>query len=58
MGLPNVEPAIDDMNGVDVINVDGLKLIADKNIQRRRGEVEKVKLIIQEEIDRFSMDAI
>lgn len=54
LGLPrNVNPECDSLDSFKLINVDGLKEIATKNVKRRQGELVKVELIIEDEIDRF-----
>ena len=51
LGLPrNVEPDTESVKNITLINVDGLKEIASKNIHRRHGELNKVFGIIDEEM--------
>ena len=55
LGLPrNVNPECDSRHLFQLINVDGLKEIATKNVKRRQGELVKVEIIIDDEIDRFN----
>ena len=55
LGLPrNVDPNISNEHKyISLINVDGLKEIATKNVNKRKVEIEKVKYIIKEEILEF-----
>tara|TARA_A100001015_G_scaffold34729_1_gene38453 strand:+ start:110 stop:1123 length:1014 start_codon:yes stop_codon:yes gene_type:complete len=55
LGLPrNVDPQCEENENITLINVDGLKEIATKNVKRRQGELAKVELIIEDEISRFN----
>jgi len=55
LGLPrNVEETVPDDTGIYVITVDGLREIAEKNVGRRKAEVEKVQTIIDDELIRFN----
>ena len=54
LGLPrNVDPRIAETFPIDIINVDGLKDIAAKNIRKREDEINNVKTIILEEKTNF-----
>ena len=54
LGLPrNVDPSIQDEFNINIINVDGLKDIASKNILKREEEINQVKKIIKEEVKNF-----
>ena len=51
LGLPrNIDPELDKHTDIKLINVDGLKDIASKNINRRQGELSKVNGIVDEEM--------
>ena len=53
LGLPrNIDPAIADLKNKELINVDGLKKVALKNIKRKEEEISKVQAIINEEKER------
>ena len=55
LGLPrNVDPKVTMYSRIELVNVDGLKEIATKNVKRRQGELAKVELIIDDEILRFN----
>ena len=55
LGLPrNADSSIPEKTGIKVITVDGLREIAEKNVGRRKAEVEKVKGIIEDELRRFN----
>ena len=46
LGLPrNVDPSCENLNTIKLINVDGLKEIATKNVKRRQAELSKVEII-------------
>ena len=49
----NVEPSVGDLEGVFLLNVDDLKEIARKNLQRRLKEAQKGLLIVKEETEKF-----
>ena len=55
LGLPrNINPELDTHSNVKLINVDGLKQIAEKNIVKRKKEVEHAQAIIDEDIHNFN----
>jgi glutamyl-tRNA reductase len=55
LGLPrNIDPNCDNASNIQLINVDGLKEIATKNVKRRQGELSKVEVIVEDEISRFN----
>ena len=54
LGLPrNVDPEVASLDNMDVITVTGLKNTADKNVQKRKGELSKIKVIIEDEIHKL-----
>jgi len=54
LGLPrNVDPNLEATKTISLVNVDGLKEIASKNIHRRQGELTRVQSIIEEELQDF-----
>ncbi len=55
LGLPrNVDPSCENGNTIKLINVDGLKEIATKNVKRRQAELSKVEIIVEDEISKFN----
>lgn len=46
----NVSEDVKELSNIELHNIDGLKSIADENLQKRRDEVEKVEKIINEEL--------
>jgi glutamyl-tRNA reductase len=55
LGLPrNVDPNIGKLQNMFLKDIDALKHIIDKNLERRRGELPKVKAIIDEELVSFA----
>lgn len=54
LGLPrNVQDTVANRSDITLINVDGLRNIAEKNVGRRKAEEQKVYAIIHDEIARF-----
>lgn len=47
----DVEPDVDEIEGVSLFNIDGLRIVADKNKKQREKEISKVEKIIEAEID-------
>jgi glutamyl-tRNA reductase len=55
LGLPrNVDPNISKLQNMFLKDIDALKHIIDKNLERRRAELPKVKAIIDEELVSFA----
>jgi len=53
----DIEEAVGEIPGVSLQNIDNLRLLSERNIERRKMEVEKVEQIIAEEFERL-LDAI
>jgi glutamyl-tRNA reductase len=54
MGVPrNIDPTANKIENIFLHDIDGLQIIVDKNLEKRRGEIQKVERIIAEELDRF-----
>jgi glutamyl-tRNA reductase len=54
IGVPrDVDPEVSRIDNVFLHDVDGLNVMIEQNLQRRRREVPKVERIVQEEVDRF-----
>jgi glutamyl-tRNA reductase len=54
IGVPrDVDPAVGKVDNVFLHNTDGLHVMIDQTLQRRRREVPKVERVIVEEVDRF-----
>jgi glutamyl-tRNA reductase len=49
----DVEPAVRDVPGVHLYDIDDLEAVADKNLDARRREVEAVEAIIEDEVSHF-----
>ena len=49
----NIEAHMSDIDGLDLINVDGLKDIVNKNYNKRKAEVNKAQLLIDEYLTEF-----
>jgi glutamyl-tRNA reductase len=49
----DIDPAVRDVPGVHLYDIDGLQDIADANINLRRQEVTRVEEIVDEEVERF-----
>ncbi|RAP26284.1 glutamyl-tRNA reductase [Candidatus Marinamargulisbacteria bacterium SCGC AG-333-B06] len=51
LGLPrNIDPKLETLANVTLINVDGLKEVANINVKKKMGELSKVNAIINEEL--------
>ncbi len=44
----NIEADMSEIDGLDLINVDGLKDIVNKNYNKRKAEINKAQLLIDE----------
>jgi glutamyl-tRNA reductase len=47
----DIDESIDEIEGVRLFNIDSLKSISEKNLNRRKGEISKVENIIDEELE-------
>jgi glutamyl-tRNA reductase len=57
LGMPrNVDPAVGDLPGVTLLDLDDLRAFADAGIDARRGEVARVRAVIAEELARYTAD--
>ncbi len=55
LGMPrNVDASVDDCDNMELVAVDGLKDIAEKNVKSRADELGKVRAIIVEDIEKFN----
>jgi glutamyl-tRNA reductase len=55
IGVPrNIDPTANAIENVFLHDIDGLRLIVDMNLQKRKGEIPKVERIIEEELERFT----
>lgn len=53
----DVEPAAADIEGVTLLDMDGLARFVDEGLQKRRQEIPSVELLIEEQLDRFLTDS-
>ena len=49
----NVDPAVGEIAGVQIYNVDDLKVVVEGNLERRREEGVKAEAIVEGEVERF-----
>ena len=57
LGMPrNVDPAVGELPGVTLLDLDDLRAFADAGIDARRGEVARVRAVIAEELTRYTAD--
>ena len=49
----DVEPAVAELDGVDLLDMDGIRAFADRGLAERRREVPAVRAIVDEELDRY-----
>ncbi len=58
IGVPrNVDPAVADVHGVSLSNLDDLRDWADRGLSHRAGEAERVRMIVNEEVENFLVDS-
>jgi len=56
LGVPrNVDPGVEDIDGVFLYNIDDLEGIALENMDRRKSEAEKAQSLIEREVEEFRM---
>lgn len=54
IGVPrNIDPASNNIENVFLHDIDALQVIVDKNLEKRKREIQRVEEIIDEEMDRF-----
>ncbi|MGI9645167.1 MAG: glutamyl-tRNA reductase [Ilumatobacteraceae bacterium] len=53
----DVEPAVGDLDGVTVLDLDDLRDWADRGLATRAGEAERVREIVREEVDNFVVES-
>jgi len=51
----DVDPGVGQVFGVQLLDIDDLKAVGEESLQHRRAEVGKVRVIINDELDRFRM---
>jgi glutamyl-tRNA reductase len=52
----NIDPGVAQVFGVTLLDIDDLKAFAAQSLEQRRQEIGKVRLIINEELDRFRIE--
>jgi glutamyl-tRNA reductase len=52
----NVDPGVGQVFGVTLLDIDGLKAFAAQSLAQRRQEIDRVRGIITEELDRFRLE--
>lgn len=52
----NVDPGVGQVFGVTLLDIDGLKAFAAQSLEQRRQEIDKVRTIITEELDKFRLE--
>jgi glutamyl-tRNA reductase len=52
----NVDPGVGQVFGVTLLDIDGLKAFAAQSLAQRRQEIDKVRGIITQELDRFRLE--
>jgi glutamyl-tRNA reductase len=52
----NVDPGVGQVFGVTLLDIDGLKAFAAQSLLQRRREIDKVRAIITEELDKFRLE--
>lgn len=56
IALPrDVEESVEEIEGVELLTIDDLRRVSEENLERRRAEVEKVKAIIEEELEQLKL---
>jgi glutamyl-tRNA reductase len=54
----DVDPGVGQVFGVQLLDIDDLKAIGEESLQQRRAEVGKVRVIINDELDRFRFESL
>ena len=54
----DVDPGVGQVFGVQLLDIDDLKAVGEESLQQRRAEVGKVRVIINDELDRFRFESI
>jgi glutamyl-tRNA reductase len=54
----DVDPGVGQVFGVQLLDIDDLKAVGEESLQQRRAEVGKVRVIINDELDRFRLDSM
>jgi glutamyl-tRNA reductase len=58
IGVPrDVEPTVNDLEGVTVLDLDDLRDWADRGLAHRAGEADRVRSIVAEEVENFAIDS-
>jgi glutamyl-tRNA reductase len=58
IGVPrNVDPAVGELSGVTLADLDDLRDWADRGLSHRAAEAERVRLIVGEEVERFLVES-
>ena len=53
----DIDPEVASLPGVTLLDVDDLRSYAEREMASRRGEVDRVRVIIDEEVERYALDA-
>jgi glutamyl-tRNA reductase len=54
----DVDPGVGQVFGVQLLDIDDLKAVGEESLQQRRAEVGKVRVIINDELDRFRFESL
>ena len=58
LGVPrNVDPEVADLPGVQLLDMDDLRVRAQQSLEGRHGEVDKARAIVSEEVERYRADS-
>jgi glutamyl-tRNA reductase len=53
-----VDPGVGQVFGVQLLDIDDLKAVGQESLEQRRAEVGKVRVIINDELDRFRFESM
>jgi len=54
----DVDPGVGQVFGVQLLDIDDLKAVGEESLQQRRAEVGNVRVIINDELDRFRVESV
>lgn len=58
LGVPrNVHPEVGDLPGVQLLDMDDLRVRAQQSLEGRHGEVDKARVIVSQEVERYRADS-